>query len=732
MAESEEARTSHLPERSPTFTARESEIQKVISFLNDKETAVVSLYGRPGFGKTAIAVELAHQLNEDHKILVIFSRFTTSVSEDEMILQLCCDVGINQENDPKSSLALWLRSIYNKVIFVLDNVDNLLAFFYELIRFLRNHSNQHCQMITTSRMSYQIPGHSIAKVQVSEMDNESCIALLQKMCPSHEMDDIFLQELAELCGQVPLAMCIAGTRVQDFENSDDLLRQLKNDPLEALQSPDGDQFVTRAVKMSYEMLGNEQRIILARLTVFDAGFDDMAAKVVINERNLDIEEILKNFVCRRLIKLACGHYSIHPLIKRFLMGRLGEQDKKCAQALMVGHYLALGHNLTMQSYSKDGYKVNREALKREAHQIQNVLKICCNQRDSDIIVCLTRSEIYTTSARLFFIFIRTVIPENIVDKFLQLCADLAEQRKEYAIKIDFDCLIAAQKRRQSTFTPDVYNEMFEKIKEDFERLGDVEENLSVRAHFFYQHGRYLSFKAENCTFDERPKFLAEARHQLERSFEIREMLTETTVEKADKIFSALHLGNIWKKIAKSEFCNFRQESSESPKKAEKNYKEALQLSLNNLGEHELTSACYKNLGDFYLLLRVNEKAIEMYTNAKRIRENLDLEASGKHVNLLSNYGKCLIRVRRVEEAIVHLEIARNIAEKLAINDEPNQCKAKIYTSLAIAYKEARGMNSEEAVSCAKKARDFDGIIRVVKEYEYNIIQQIVQNNLQTA
>jgi hypothetical protein len=64
--------TSCLPDKSPMFTAREVEIQRVITFLKD-EKAVVSLHGGLGFGKTAIAIEVSHQLSEDDNILVVFS-----------------------------------------------------------------------------------------------------------------------------------------------------------------------------------------------------------------------------------------------------------------------------------------------------------------------------------------------------------------------------------------------------------------------------------------------------------------------------------------------------------------------------------------------------------------------------------------------------------------------------------------------------------------------------------
>ena len=100
-----------------------------------------------------------------------------------MIRQLCLDVGVNHEDDPRSSLILRLRNIKSKVLFVLDDIDNLLenkSSFYKFIRLLRKSSSQHCQIITTSRMSLKIPELPSDKVQVDEMDGDASMELLKK------------------------------------------------------------------------------------------------------------------------------------------------------------------------------------------------------------------------------------------------------------------------------------------------------------------------------------------------------------------------------------------------------------------------------------------------------------------------------------------------------------------------------------------------------------------------
>ena len=729
--------TSCLPDKLKMFTARKAEIQRVITSLIEEEKAVVSIHGGPGFGKTAIAIEVSHKLNEDHNVPVVFCQLTTATTVDELVRQLCLDVGIYHEDDPKSSLIVWLKNVKSKVIFVMDDIDNLLedkTCFYEFVRLLRKNSNQRCQIVTTSRTSCEIRELLTAEVQVEEMDDEACMELLKQQCP--EQEDEYLRRLAKLCGKIPLAMCIAGSQVDDFEDPDELLQYLEKQPMKTLKYTKSNDYVYRAINMSYEKCSDEEKETLVRLAVFEGIFSEKAARVVIEKENLDTKHILNNLFSQSLIKQPTKHrYSLHLLIKHFLNGQQERKNEIAnraraaamrAEVLMVEYYLKLGHDLTIQSYSEDGYKANREALKQEAHNIQSILKICCQPKDpttSDISDCLADSEIYNTSARSFSLFVRTIIPGSIVDNFLRRCADLAKERKQHGIKINFDCLLADQKRSKAIGGSDEdFNSKMEEIQKEFQtHYKDLKEDKALCAHYYYQNGRYVTYKSQGRKGEERLDLQIAARKELEKSLELRKTLTSSSVGIADEIFSLLHLGQVCKMISTSEhFLDKTDESKKSLEKAEHCYREAIRLSQVDLGDHELTSSCYKSLGDLFLKIKKPNLAEKEYTTAKVMRENLELDASEKHVLLLNNLGICLTRDRRANKAIEILESARDMAEKLAESDEPNVCKKKVYTSLAIAYDSVE--NYSDAVHYAQKALKFVEIGKIMKGIEKKLHQ----------
>ena len=505
--------------------------------------------------------------------------------------------------------------------------------------------------------------------------------------------------------------------------------------------------------MSYEKCSDEDQEAFVRLSVFEGSFSEDAAKVVTEKDELDTSRILKKLVSRSLIKQPTKHrYSIHLLIKYFLKDKQKIEERSLAAAmraelLMVKYYLKLVHQLTMESYSKDGYKDNREALKREVSNIQNVLKICSQQEDpegSDISDCLAHSKIYTSSAKFFSLFVRTIIPGSIIDEFLQQCAKMAETRKQHAIKIIFDCVLAYQERSKTIGkTDDDFNTKMEEIKKEFEtHYKDLKDDKSLCAYFYYQYGRFLSLKATSLEGKERLDLEIQACTKLEESLKLRESLTSTPEGKADKIFSLMRLGSEWKYIGghKRLHKNGKQ-ADQAFKKAETYYRDAIILSKNNLGEHQLTSWCHKTLGDLFLTNKEPEQAEEMYMSAKKMLENLDLDTSEEYVLLLRNHGICLTESNRAEKAVEVLKKARDNAEKLAESDEPTVCKTKVYTSLVIAYQSL--CNYSDARYYANKAFEFNqhqdlrestssqSISRInIKKYERDKLKEILHHKRQ--
>ena len=590
--ESLEAKTC-LPERLSTFTGREKEIKAITSSSVEKDRGIVSIIGGPGFGKSTIAVEVAHRLSEKHKIPVIFSYLLRASTVSEAVRLLCLDIGIEPGEDPESSLMVWLRNMKpGKVVLVLDNIEQLLegeakSDIFDLLRSLRKDSNLRLQIITTSRKSFRISDLENECCLVEEMDTESSVELLRKCCPEQDLQCDDLIEMANLCGHVPLALRLLTFHLKDTDPAK-LVEWLQDTPLEVLQGPDEN--VTSAIEKSFEILQIEEKAHFVLLSVFAGNFNREAAQHVTGLKEITTENVLSELVERSLVQRSGGKYSIHPLIRRYLIG-LEEflHEQKQASELMVEHFLSVCHDLTQNYWSKNGSNVSRKALKGNLHHVAEALKICEEALNETnpipaIVNILVESQIYQSSSRFFYNFILHILFPTLVRKFLECCAQLAMEQKNSVAKINFECLLADAIGRRIGWKSEEYKNSMESAKTTFDEIENNQiENRELRSHFYYCYGRY-QFNQQNAS---------EAEEYLKKSLELRESEYQTDLEMVDQVVTLNFLGKVYQTVEK--------DAESIPKY----YYEALGKSEQCLGDHELTLSCYKRLVDIKMQKKDN-------------------------------------------------------------------------------------------------------------------------------
>ena len=477
---------------------------------------------------------------------------------------------------------------------------------------------------------------------------------------------------------------------------------MESKPLETLQDSKSNQFVYKAIKMSYDKLTDEQKRSLVRLAVFKGNFSEEAAQAAIEKDDLATNNVLKELVTRSLVtKFTEGRYSIHHLIRHFLK-QMNDIEIETATNRMVEYYLNLCHTSTIKSYSKDGFKKEREILKREAHNIENALIICST--DNRILDVLAHSEIYKSSYRCVHHVVKTFISETVLEKFLTACAKLAQARKEWKNKINFDCTLVDHEGRKSLWKSGAYFQKMIDTEQEFqEHKKDLTEDVSLQAYIFYQYGRYFLNQSKlyiaNSSHIERLTQLDNLHSSafyLLKSLRLRKSLAESPLTKTDLILTFIQFGNLRKSMVNVPV--YEHDREKCSKRAQKFYQEAIELAENNLNEHELTAVCYKTLGDMFLMRKDNDDALQYYKKAKQMREQLNLVTSRPYVLLLNNIGRCLMYMKHFSEAEKILKEALKLAE----DGEQPESKEKVLTSLNMLKQRIQ----READECAHEAVTF--------------------------
>ena len=695
---------SCIRERQQIFVGRDNEVKQIISSLVENGCGIVSIVGGPGFGKSSLANEVSHHLSNNRDTDVIFSYLSNASTVPEVVQRLCRDVGVYPGEDPESSLMLRVRSIEKKVVLVMDNIEQLLecdvkSQFTELLLTLRKNSHQHVQILTTTRTEFSIPGEATENVQIGELDKKSSVELLRKCCPNEKVEDMYLSELSKLCGFVPLALCIAGTLIPDLDDPWELIQWLREKPMEALQN--SDQCIRQAIDFSFQKLKDEEKKAFVRISVFNGNFQKKSAQEVIERNGIKTQNFLSNLVTRSLIQRSNDkRFVIHSLIRRFLTDHdQFEDEKTMAQGLMVRHFLEMCHKWTIYSFSRNGFTGARESLKKDAHNVEETLKICSHATNlnSNIREFLANSNIYVSSSRFFYDFGWDLLPQTLLKEFFEFCVKLAKSRNQPAIEITFECLVADQEGRKYGWKSPEYTNRIERIKEMFH-----ENKLTLKEDwylFWFCYYSYARYEADQPTADLHVPVDDFASLPVNKASSVIGEVAEALILR--------ERGQMKKKRANKTYYEDKDKYEEYMNCAKMLFKKALLLAKELLGDHELTCTLHKQLGDLLFNWHKNEEALAYYHDAITLRKQLELDSNEQFVFLLKNYGTCLSFANRFEESVEKLKEARDIADKLA--EKHTSCRAKVYYQLARAYRHWKP-DCQEAAGYARTGMEMQALL----------------------
>ncbi|HWC83025.1 MAG TPA: BTAD domain-containing putative transcriptional regulator [Pseudonocardiaceae bacterium] len=315
-----------LPSDLADFTGREGELDELESALRNG-IRVVTVSGRGGVGKTALAVRLAHRL--------------TPVFPDG---QLCADLGGAQPEParPADVLGRFLRALgvagadlpeqvadraahYRSVLatrralVVLDNAVDEAQ-----VRDLLPGAGA-CAVIVTSRARLgDLPGARGIDLDVlADPDGQQLLERITRT--SHDPDTA--RELLRLCAGLPLAIRIAGAKLatRPHWRLADVVTRLRDERhrLDTLRYRDLG--VRASFALSYHGLRPRARRLFRLVGLVDApDFAAWTAAAVLDADMDEAAELLDEAIDARLVDFTDGRYRLHDLVRVYA--------RECAEA----------------------------------------------------------------------------------------------------------------------------------------------------------------------------------------------------------------------------------------------------------------------------------------------------------------------------------------------------------------------------------------------------------------
>jgi len=374
-----ETRLSNLPIQFSSFIGRERELAQVKQLLS--ATRLLTLTGSGGSGKTRLALQAAGEMLQAFSDGVWLVELA-AVSDPELIAQRVAQTLHLREMPGRSLLAGIAGYLEDKhLLLILDNCEQLISGCARVADLLLR-SCHDLRVLATSREALRIPGESVLRVPSLSMPDREHVAAPEGLArvesvrlfveraaavaPAFMLTPKNGDAVAQVCRRldgIPLAIELAAARTatlsveQIATRLDDRFRLLAAGSRATLPRH---QTLKAAMDWSYDLLSDEERVLLPRLAVFAGGFTLDDAEAICAGGKVETGDVLDVFmrlVEKSLVVVEQRRESLYRLletVRQYCQDRLRESGE--ARHLHAQHcdwYLSLAERVEPELLGPD-------------------------------------------------------------------------------------------------------------------------------------------------------------------------------------------------------------------------------------------------------------------------------------------------------------------------------------------------------------------------------------------
>lgn len=351
---------TNLPQSSGRFVGRHSEVIGVAKALSPGR--IVTLVGLGGLGKTRLAVEAARTSQFQFPDGIWWIDLAALTSFDAVATQIASLIGLVDVQPSRAADAVFAELNEKQALVVFDNCEHLVAqasaFTSELVARCPSVS-----VLATSRETLGLSAEQVWPLPPMEANGDAVNLLLERLAErdarvdTSSWDQSVVSELCARLDGIPLAIEMAAARLQSMSPRDVLSRI--EDRFRLLRTRNRDasdrhQTMLATLDWSYELLAEDERLLLDRLSVFGETFDLAAAEDICSDDDLDEFDILD---------------LLASLVDKSLVSVLRTQDQMRYRLLeTVRHYAADHLSEAQVATLRDRHLVYFDRLLAETHR----------------------------------------------------------------------------------------------------------------------------------------------------------------------------------------------------------------------------------------------------------------------------------------------------------------------------------------------------------------------------
>jgi predicted ATPase/DNA-binding winged helix-turn-helix (wHTH) protein len=312
---------TNLPEPLTSFIGRERELVEIKRLLPGKR--LLTLVGVGGIGKTRLALQVASEVVDAYRDGVWLVELG-SISDPLLVpTSLAQVLGVQERAGTSLTDTLCANLKSRQLLLILDNCEHLLDACARLAdAVLRSAAEP--TIMATSRESLHVAGEQTYTLQSLSLPERSTdaeavgrseaaqlvVERARQQLPDFELTAARALAVAELCihlDGIPLALELAAARIRSLSIEQinarlhDRFKLLTGGTHTALPRQ---QTLRATLDWSFDLLGEQERVMLRRLAIFAGGFTLEAASAVAADAALDeyaVIDLLSQLVARSLV-----------------------------------------------------------------------------------------------------------------------------------------------------------------------------------------------------------------------------------------------------------------------------------------------------------------------------------------------------------------------------------------------------------------------------------------------
>jgi predicted ATPase len=405
-----------LPVPPTPIVDRRAEIALVGELLRDPSVHLVTLIGPGGIGKTRLAIEIAQRWTEAVPQGAESAWFAdlSQLRDPAAWVEVLADaLGVRSDGASATLGPIIERLQGRQALIVLDNFEHVLAAAAELGRFLAA-----CPEVTalvTSRRPLrlrderEVPLEPLGAPAAGMADPEVVgqspavqlfVARAVAVRPGFTLTPANAAAVAELCRRldgIPLAIELAAAQLRIL-TPEALLRRLGPGLERALDLgagpvdlPGRQRTLRATLEWSYGLLSEDQRVLLARLSVFSGAWTLAASEAVgIVDADLDAVDTLAALVAQSLVRVDDSgpdepRFRMLQTVRAYAAERLTDRGETDATAGRLARYLIGVVDAVGGDLGGTAHRAAAERLDRERDEIRSAIDWAIEVDDAETV-----------------------------------------------------------------------------------------------------------------------------------------------------------------------------------------------------------------------------------------------------------------------------------------------------------------------------------------------------------